>query len=91
MSRDYDLVLICGVFLARSCYALSGLSVAQFSSPHIADGTSDQKPIVYGDSRNNAVAKVSCVFNVRCAKLLSAMQYYSEQPGSHDQLCELGK
>lgn len=76
----------------HSCYALSGLSVAQsFAIPaapfpdiaqHHQQSNTEPKPQVYGDSAN-LLAPTSVVYNIGFVKLRTAVEYFRGQ-GSCD-------
>jgi protein farnesyltransferase subunit beta len=72
-SRDYY----------HSCYALSGLSIAQWSNiPSQEANSNDFKfpsPKVYGDF-DNLVKPTSVVFNIGLEKLSAAIDYFSVLP-----------
>lgn len=57
----------------HSCYALSGLSIAQWSSTNYPHAFSS--PLVYGDL-SNAVKPTSAVYNIGFDKLHFAIKYF---------------
>jgi protein farnesyltransferase subunit beta len=66
----------------HSCYALSGLSVAQrsFCSP----------PLVLGDA-DNLVGPTSALYNIHPAHVARARAAFEGMPSSHAELLELGR
>lgn len=58
----------------HTCYALSGLSMAQASEPNVVGLAS------------NRLCPTSCVFNIRLDKLDAAKRYFSALPCSHNDL-----
>ena len=61
----------------HSCYALSGLSIAQHN-----DGNSGG---LYGDS-GNLVRRTSAVFNIGTEKVTAALSLFSSLPNTHEAL-----
>lgn len=66
----------------HSCYALSGLSLAQHSTDRSAP------PQVYGDV-GNVVRNTSALFNIGPEKLARALNFFRSQPDSHDELIHI--
>ena len=69
-SRDYY----------HTCYALSGLSVAQ----HVGEG----ECVVFG-APGNLLQKTDPVYNVRADKLEKGMAYFKERPARHEDLMKV--
>lgn len=66
--------------LTRSCYSLSGLSVAQWLADEEHHSTQ-----VYG-APENLLEQTSCVFNIRPSRVLETLQHFSQFPSSHEAL-----
>lgn len=76
----------------HSCYALSGLSIAQhsylFTSSSIESTDAESGVIhayVYGDV-NNHVIPTSAIYNISLKKLEKVLAYFSSHPPSHNDL-----
>jgi len=66
----------------HSCYALSGLSVAQSSHVHYQEGTAEEElqdqlplPVIHGDP-DNLLKPTSAVFNIVIEKVATAFDYF---------------
>ena len=60
----------------HTCYALSGLSMAQASEPNVVGLAS------------NRLCPTSCIYNIRLDKLDAAKRYFSALPCSHNDLSQ---
>lgn len=69
----------------HSCYALSGLSIAQHH--HNDNNTNGSGKDCYGDS-GNLLRRTSAVFNIGTEKLMAALAFYTHMPHTHDALLE---
>ena len=61
----------------HTCYALSGLSVAQWGP------RPSEIPVVVGD-QGNLLKPTSCIYNIRHDKLQAATQHFCSLPCSHE-------
>jgi len=70
----------------HSCYALSGLSIAQHGLYGTAVTNTNGR--LYG-ATDNLLKRTSCVFNIGCDRLVKSMSYFSSMPSSHDELSSM--
>eukprot|EP01041_Mallomonas_annulata_P004546 gene4546-9019_t len=73
----------------HSCYALSGLSLAQhYNERGVVAGDQHVLPHVYGDV-GNIIKRTSAVYNIGPDKLICAIKYFQDKITGHDCLLEL--
>ena len=68
----------------HTCYALSGLSIAQH---HHSPATARS---CYGDS-GNMIKRTAAVFNIGADKAAAALKFYSIMPHTHEELIALAE